>query len=183
MTTIKQKALSIALPLALVASGVSLDRLLQPSSASATTASQSFLPPANVPQAAQFEPAANFIPAVAPLAVGAEQRFSNADEFRSGYREGFNDGLEAQANRNEGTVGTQPTAYRQRVRPVYYAAPYRPARRSRMGSKTRMALRIAAPAAIGAGIGALAGGGKGAGVGALIGGGSGAIYHLWKNRH
>jgi hypothetical protein len=44
-----------------------------------------------------------------------------------------------------------------------------------------MILRIAAPAALGAGIGAIAGGGKGAGAGALIGGGAGAIYHLVKH--
>jgi hypothetical protein len=41
---------------------------------------------------------------------------------------------------------------------------------------------IIAPAAIGAGIGALVGGGKGAGIGALIGGGGGAAYYLLKNR-
>jgi hypothetical protein len=55
----------------------------------------------------------------------------------------------------------------------------RPARRS---SKTKAALRIAAPAALGAGIGVLAGGKKGAAAGALIGGGSGAVYHLLKSR-
>ena len=61
-------------------------------------------------------------------------------------------------------------------RPAYYS------RRSRSGSKTRTALRIAAPAALGAGIGVLAGGKKGAAAGALLGGGSGAIYHLFKSR-
>jgi hypothetical protein len=45
-----------------------------------------------------------------------------------------------------------------------------------------MILRIAAPAAIGAGIGAIAGGKRGAGAGALIGGGGGALYHLLKHR-
>jgi len=55
-------------------------------------------------------------------------------------------------------------------------------KRSRSTSKTRTALRIAAPAALGAGIGVLAGGKKGAAAGALIGGGSGAIYHLLKSR-
>ncbi len=49
-------------------------------------------------------------------------------------------------------------------------------------SKLRTALTIAAPAALGAGIGGIAGGGKGAGVGALIGGGGGALYHLFKYR-
>ena len=42
-------------------------------------------------------------------------------------------------------------------------------------------LTVAAPAAVGAGIGAIAGGGKGAGVGALIGGGGGALFYLLKH--
>jgi hypothetical protein len=45
-----------------------------------------------------------------------------------------------------------------------------------------MILTIAAPAALGAGIGAIAGGGRGAGAGALIGGGGGALYYLLKHR-
>lgn len=53
-------------------------------------------------------------------------------------------------------------------------------RRNRLGAKTRTALTIGAPAAIGAGIGGLAGGWKGAGAGALIGGGSGALFRLIK---
>ena len=43
-------------------------------------------------------------------------------------------------------------------------------------------LTVAAPAAVGAGIGAIAGGGKGAGVGALIGGGGGALFYLLRHR-
>jgi hypothetical protein len=43
-------------------------------------------------------------------------------------------------------------------------------------------LRIAAPAALGAGIGVLAGGKKGAAAGALLGGGGGALYHLFQSR-
>jgi hypothetical protein len=43
-------------------------------------------------------------------------------------------------------------------------------------------LTVVGPAAVGAGIGALAGGGKGAGVGALIGGGGGALYYLIRHR-
>ncbi len=72
-----------------------------------------------------------------------------------------------------------------------YRAPYsrvasdryvNPNYRSGMGSKTKTILRIAAPAAIGAGLGAMFGGKKGAGIGALLGGGGGAAYHLYKNR-
>ena len=43
-------------------------------------------------------------------------------------------------------------------------------------------LTVAAPAAVGAGIGAIAAGGKGAGVGALIGGGGGALFYLLNHR-
>ena len=55
-------------------------------------------------------------------------------------------------------------------------------RRAPRSSKLRTALTIAAPAALGAGVGAWAGGKKGAGVGALLGGGGGALYHLFKSR-
>jgi hypothetical protein len=43
-------------------------------------------------------------------------------------------------------------------------------------------LTVAGPAAIAAGVGAIAGGGKGAGIGALIGGGGGAVYYLLRHR-
>jgi uncharacterized membrane protein len=61
---------------------------------------------------------------------------------------------------------------------VYRSAPA--ARKKNSTLKT--VLTIAAPAAVGAGVGGAVGGGKGAGVGALIGGGGGALYHLIKNR-
>jgi hypothetical protein len=60
-----------------------------------------------------------------------------------------------------------------RVAGTRYDSPYR-----RRSSRTRALLTIGAPAAIGAGIGALFGGGKGAGIGALLGGGGGAAYYL-----
>ena len=77
-------------------------------------------------------------------------------------------------------VFQQPTYASHRRNVNYRRAPS--ARRPRSGSKLRTALRIAAPAAVGAGIGALAGGKKGAAVGALLGGGGGAVYHLYKSR-
>lgn len=77
-------------------------------------------------------------------------------------------------------VAPQPTYSSHRHNVVYRRTRY--TRRSRSGSKLKTALRIAAPAALGAGIGVLAGGKKGAAVGALIGGGSGAVYHLYKSR-
>lgn len=54
--------------------------------------------------------------------------------------------------------------------------------RGRRNSTRNLVLTVAAPAAIGAGIGAIAGGGKGAGIGALVGGGGGALYYLLKHR-
>jgi hypothetical protein len=54
---------------------------------------------------------------------------------------------------------------------------------SRRNSTRDTILRIAAPAAVAAGVGALLGGKKGAAVGALFGGGGGAIYHLVRNRN
>ncbi|MFY9572637.1 MAG: hypothetical protein WAV20_14655, partial [Blastocatellia bacterium] len=44
-------------------------------------------------------------------------------------------------------------------------------------STRNLVLTIVGPAAVGAGIGALVGGGKGAGIGALVGGGGGALFH------
>ena len=80
----------------------------------------------------------------------------------------------------------------------YYAAPYynrvagrryydqdyyRDYRGYRDRNSTRNAvLSVGVPAAVGAGIGAIAGGGKGAGLGALIGGGGGALVYVLRNR-
>jgi hypothetical protein len=65
----------------------------------------------------------------------------------------------------------------------YYGSNYRNYGDYRGRNSTRnLALTVVGPAAVGAGIGAIAGGGKGAGVGALIGGGGGALYYLLKNR-
>jgi hypothetical protein len=72
----------------------------------------------------------------------------------------------------------------------YYSQPYYSGvagsryygRRYDRGHSTRNAiLTVVAPAAIGAGIGAIAGGGKGAGIGAAIGGGGGALFYLLKH--
>jgi len=59
---------------------------------------------------------------------------------------------------------------------------YNDARRDGLGSTRRAILTVGAPAAIGAGLGAIVGGGKGAGIGALLGGGGGAAYYLLRHR-
>lgn len=52
------------------------------------------------------------------------------------------------------------------------------------GHSTRnLILSVAAPGAIGAGLGGLFGGGKGAGIGALLGAGGGAAYYLIKHHN
>jgi len=84
-----------------------------------------------------------------------------------------------------------PYAYRGQG---YYSRPYYGAAGSRYYSGSRyygsyyrghstrnLILTVAAPAAVGAGIGAIAGGGKGAGIGALVGGGGGALFYLLKH--
>jgi hypothetical protein len=105
---------------------------------------------------------------------------------REGYNEGFKQGF---ADAYQG--GTTPQA----ARTASVASPvtsriaqqeqvFRPAPvQAKKSSKLKTVLTIAAPAAIGAGVGAAVGGGKGAGVGALVGGGGGALYHLLKNRN
>jgi hypothetical protein len=105
--------------------------------------------------------------------------------YNEGYKEGYTDAYQANAEPDT-QASAAPAAvrsagprvvYRNVAQPVYRA----PARKGR--SKLKTALTIGAPAAIGAGIGAMFGGKKGAGIGALLGGGGGAIYELRKRRN
>jgi len=73
------------------------------------------------------------------------------------------------------SYGYSPYRYRSVAGQRYYG------RRSH--STRNLILSIAAPGAVGAGVGALLGGKKGAGVGALLGAGGGAAYYLIRNRH
>lgn len=130
---------------------------------------------------------------------------SNLQDFKAGYDNGFNSALTGAvpavaagdvANYNEGfkqgyadasksrlTANNNPAPVVYRTgQQVVYRSPA-PVAKRKSNSKLKTVLTIAAPAAIGAGIGAAAGGGKGAGIGALIGGGGGAMYHLIKNRN
>jgi hypothetical protein len=104
---------------------------------------------------------------------------TNRNGYNDGYKEGYTDGYQARVNQPPQTVVTsvaRPARVQREV--VYRSAPA--ARKKNSTLKT--VLTIAAPAAVGAGVGGAVGGGKGAGVGALIGGGGGALYHLIKNR-
>jgi hypothetical protein len=99
--------------------------------------------------------------------------------YKAGYRDGHQDCLSGRSSyRRTSYVRGARYAPRARVAGArYYAEP-------RRGHSTRnMLLTIAGPAAVGAGIGAIARGGKGAGIGALLGGGGGALYYLYKHRN
>lgn len=99
------------------------------------------------------------------------------DGYRTGYRDAQQDCSSTQAVARTRYAPRARSAPRVRVAGVRYEAAPR-----KDHSTRNMILRIAAPAAIGAGIGAIAGGKRGAGAGALIGGGGGALYHLIKHR-
>lgn len=105
------------------------------------------------------------------------------DGYRAGYRDGRQDWASPQNASSVRRTSSVKRTYYPRLATTrvagarYYARP-------RRGHSTRnMILTIAAPAAIGAGIGGIVRGGKGAGIGALIGGGGGALYHLIKHRN
>jgi len=109
---------------------------------------------------------------------GTAEQTKYEDGYRAGYRDGHQDcsSTQSASSVRRSSYAGRYSAPRTRVAGTRY---YEPVRR---GHSTRnMILRIAAPAAIGAGIGAIAKGGKGAGIGALLGGGGGALYHLIKH--
>ena len=137
-----------------------------------TLAQTSASAPASSPQSSSYEASGN---TNAPAG-----QTSYEEGYRAGYRDGHQDCSTTQASSS--VRRTSRTSYARRYSPrtrVAGATYYAPARR---GHSTRnMILRIAAPAAIGAGIGGIAKGGKGAGIGALLGGGGGALYHLIKH--
>lgn len=97
--------------------------------------------------------------------------------YNEGFKQGFADGYQVKASGVEQRTAAPALARTGTQREVVYRSAPR-----KSSSKLKTALTIAAPAAIGAGVGGIVGGGKGAGVGALLGGGGGAVYHLIKNR-
>lgn len=202
--TSAQRIISLALAVALVLSGFAIGRWTSPTTASATEKAETNATANNqLPYSATKASNEDQSFYLSDYKMGYSDGYHAsitgvgagvANSTRPGYNDGFKEGY---ANGYQARVRPQPAQlsafgdaerieavpYRSRTRTVYRTA-YRPVyyeRRSR-NSKLKTALRIAAPAAIGAGIGALAGGKKGAGAGALIGGGGGALYHLFKNR-
>ncbi len=103
---------------------------------------------------------------------------ANPTTYEDGYRAGYRDGHQ-DCSTSQSTSSVRRTSYARRYTPRTRVAGARYYSETRRGHSTRnMILRIAGPAAVGAGIGAIAHGGKGAGIGALIGGGGGALYQL-----
>jgi hypothetical protein len=123
-------------------------------------------------------------PANLPMETSAEVAEAVPAEFRAAYGEGFKQGFAEGLKSNEsGSSVSSPRRTTTSVRRVYYQQAPRPVFYERKKNSTlKTVLTIAAPAAIGAGVGAAVGGGKGAGAGALIGGGGGALWHLIRNR-
>ena len=106
---------------------------------------------------------------------------ANPTTYEDGYRAGYRDGHQ-DCSTTQNTSSVRRTSYARRYAPRTRVAGTRYYSETRRGHSTRnMILRIAGPAAVGAGIGAIARGGKGAGIGALIGGGGGALYQLIKH--
>ena len=123
--------------------------------------------------------------ATAPQPDSAYQSSANANggtanptNYEDGYRAGYRDGHQ-DCSTTQSASSVRRTSYARRYAPRTRVAGARYYAEGRRGHSTRnMILRIAGPAAVGAGIGAIAHGGKGAGIGALIGGGGGALYQL-----
>ncbi|MEK6288346.1 MAG: hypothetical protein AABO57_21730 [Acidobacteriota bacterium] len=110
---------------------------------------------------------------------GTASSQSYEDGYRAGYRDGHQDCATTQNTSVASRARYAPRYSSRRARVAgarYYAEPRKD------HSMRNLILTIAGPAAVGAGIGAIARGGKGAGIGALLGGGGGALYHLYKNR-
>jgi hypothetical protein len=109
------------------------------------------------------------------------------DGYKAGYRDGQRDCAQSYTAATSGSARSGYAAGGYSARRVSYSrgvagATYYKETRHHNHHVRNMILTIAAPAALGAGIGAIAGGGRGAGAGALIGGGGGALYYLLKHR-
>jgi hypothetical protein len=104
--------------------------------------------------------------------------------YNDGFKQGYADGYQVKMNEQSAPLAasSRPATTANRFAPQQVV--YQPSSAPRKKNSTlKTVLTIAAPAAIGAGVGAAVGGKKGAGAGALIGGGGGALYHLIKNRN
>lgn len=192
--------IALALSGALLISGFAIGRWTTPTTVSATERSAATVASTSTAQPNSTEPGnENASLYLSDYKAGYKDGFHSgvsgqgtglANSSRAGYNEGFSEGY---ANSHQVQLRPQPVQLNAFAPTDNEREAVRSARVSRSSrtvyyeqrprhSKLKTALTIAAPAALGAGIGALAGGKKGAGVGALVGGGGGALYHLFKNR-
>jgi hypothetical protein len=185
--TLKQRAIVIGIVCTLLLSGFAFGRITSSPSSTSAEESKSALDSSQPPDNRTTNSGGAFY--LQDFKNGYDDGFNSrmtgeiptgvaADPV--GYNEGFKQGY-ADSYKTQLSAGQRTVVYRSGQQTVY--KPSRVIVQRRGGSKLKTALTIAAPAALGAGIGALAGGGKGAAVGALLGGGGGAAYHLYKNRH
>lgn len=197
--TLKQRIIAISIASALMLSGFAFGRIIESpknTSAQENNAVTNPLPFASSqPQPAETASSANAETEAFYLkdfktgydegynSAATGQTVSVASTDRAGYNEGFKQGYADayQARQLNKQPAAAPVAYRSGSQQTAYRSSA-PVRKSG-NSKLKTVLTIAAPAAVGAGIGAAAGGKKGAAIGALIGGGGGAAYHLYKNRN
>ena len=111
--------------------------------------------------------------ALAPEALACNRRRNrNASFGYSPYRSGY------AYDQYRSGYSYNPYRYRGVASDRYYYG----GRRDGIGSTGRAILTVGAPAAIGAGVGAILNGKSGAAVGALLGAGGGAAYYLLRNR-
>jgi hypothetical protein len=118
--------------------------------------------------------------------IGEEVGVTSTDRagYNEGFKQGYADGYKSRMNPEQVQASNNLRPVANGTRYARSGVVYRTSAAPRKRNSTlKTVLTIAAPAAVGAGVGAAVGGKKGAGVGALLGGGGGAIYHLIKNRN
>jgi hypothetical protein len=192
--TIRQRVIAISVAGALLLAGFAFGRVSDPPKTTAAEENKSALttpvnPAQNTTPEAAKEDQAFFL---SDFKTGYTEGYSagvagqtantvntNRAGYNDGFKQGFADGYKSRLNPQATQTVVTSTGTRLASRPVVYrSAPER-----KRNSTLKKVLTIAAPAAIGAGIGGAVGGGKGAGVGALLGGGGGALYTLIKDRN
>jgi hypothetical protein len=194
-----QRVAAIAICGVLMISGFAFGRLTKPATTGAESAPPATMPTTETAALSNIAPGQSHSFYLSDYNTGYNEGYESAlkgvpngqaTTARTGYNEGYKQGW---AEGFQNVQGAETASYLPsneqvptRTRYIYRGNTRYVTRtvysRRHHPSKLRTALTIAAPAALGAGIGGIAGGGKGAGIGALLGGGGGALYHLFKYR-
>ncbi|HKX29572.1 MAG TPA: hypothetical protein VJ302_17920 [Blastocatellia bacterium] len=194
----RQRVIAIAVAGTLLLGGFAFGRLAEPSKSTAEESKAEVKPvvgqPQNLSPEAAKENQAFFLSDfktgyndgynAGVVGDTANAASTNRDGYNDGYKQGFAEGYKVRMNPQSTQVVSAAPVTRV-VAPAAVARPVvvRSAPAPKRSSTLKKVLTIAAPAAIGAGIGGAVGGGKGAGVGALLGGGGGALYTIIKDRN